>query len=106
ESERSSRSTNWYWYAAAASFAVLISVGLWFFTQEQRLGETLAEVTQSGNSPVIVKGKQFVRLPDGSTALLNDGTTLSYAHGFADSIREVVLVGEAYFDVAHDPARP
>lgn len=106
ESERSIRSTNWYWYAAAASFAVLISVGLWFFTQEQRLGETLAEVTQSGNSPVIVKGKQFVRLPDGSTALLNDGTSLSYAQGFADSIREVVLVGEAYFDVAHDPARP
>lgn len=52
-------------------------------------------------------GHQFIRLPDGSTALLNEGSTLRYPDSFSGkSSREVSLIGEAFFDIQHDPTKP
>ena len=44
-------------------------------------------------------------LPDGSTVLLKANSRLKFEHQ-ASGIREVVLDGEAYFDVAHNPDEP
>lgn len=44
-------------------------------------------------------------LPDGSKVWLNSGSRLTYKT-FNNSLREVVLEGEAYFDVIKDPKRP
>ncbi|WP_295125725.1 FecR family protein [uncultured Chitinophaga sp.] len=54
-------------------------------------------------------GKQFVYLPDGSTVILNTGSSLRYAKAFgenAGSEREVVLEGEGYFDIKEDASHP
>lgn len=53
-------------------------------------------------------GKQIaVQLSDGTHIHLNAGSTLRYPTGFANhERRSVALSGEAYFDVAKDPARP
>ena len=45
-------------------------------------------------------------LPDGTVAYLNSGSTLTYPVPYDRKKREVVLVGEAYFKVTHDPAKP
>lgn len=45
-----------------------------------------------------------VVLPDQSTVLLNEGATLSYEEAF--SPRQLVLTGEAFFEVTHNPANP
>lgn len=45
-------------------------------------------------------------LPDGSVAYLNSGSTLSYPLSYNGKDRRVVLSGEAYFSVKHDPERP
>jgi ferric-dicitrate binding protein FerR (iron transport regulator) len=45
-------------------------------------------------------------LPDGSTVWLNAGSRLIYNKNFDAAIREVELMGEAYFDVKKDPGRP
>lgn len=45
-------------------------------------------------------------LPDGSTVWLNAGSTISYEPGFNSKTREVILQGEAYFDVVKQPDRP
>jgi ferric-dicitrate binding protein FerR (iron transport regulator) len=50
--------------------------------------------------------KRVVRLPDGSTVLLNKDSRLDYPRVFRDTIREVVLSGEAYFDITHLAGRP
>lgn len=47
-----------------------------------------------------------LQLPDGSTVRLNAGTTLRYAEPFSNPDRKIMLSGEAYFDVVHDPAHP
>src|SRR5215203_1055569 len=48
---------------------------------------------------------QQVKLPDGSMVWLNAATTLQYARSFTQH-RQLTLDGEAYFEVAHDPAHP
>lgn len=45
-------------------------------------------------------------LPDGSTVMLNGGTTLKYPEAFAKDNREVTLNGEAFFEVVHDTKTP
>jgi transmembrane sensor len=47
-----------------------------------------------------------VVLPDGSTVSLNIGSTLSYHAEFNDKAREVILEGEALFNVIPDPEIP
>src|SRR5258708_4955428 len=45
-------------------------------------------------------------LPDGSTVVLYAGSTLDYPASFPADGREVILKGQAYFDVLHDDKRP
>jgi transmembrane sensor len=46
------------------------------------------------------------RLADGTLVMLGVASSLRYLPRFAESQREVVLEGEAYFDVAHEVDRP
>jgi ferric-dicitrate binding protein FerR (iron transport regulator)/succinate dehydrogenase flavin-adding protein (antitoxin of CptAB toxin-antitoxin module) len=50
--------------------------------------------------------KTKIILPDGSQVWLNSDSKLSYGVRFNDTIREVSLEGEAYFDVIKDKKRP
>lgn len=45
-------------------------------------------------------------LADGSSVVLNSGSSLYYPRAFDPSKREVRLEGEAFFDVAHDARHP
>lgn len=47
-----------------------------------------------------------ITLPDGTDVWLNAGTKMSYPISFLSSKREVILDGEAYFDVAHNEKCP
>lgn len=59
------------------------------------------------NTLSIPRGGQYqVRLSDGTIVWLNSETTLSYPSRFSGSERRVKIIGEAYFDVKKDPARP
>ncbi|MBO9154005.1 FecR family protein [Chitinophaga sp. GCM10012297] len=56
---------------------------------------------------VTPKGGQFrITLPDGSKVWLNAASTLRFPNAFAGGEREVQLTGEAYFEVAKNPAMP
>ena len=45
---------------------------------------------------------QKVTLPDGSTVILNNNSSLTYPVAFARDKREISLTGEGYFDISHD----
>lgn len=51
-------------------------------------------------------GQYMVTLSDGTMVWLNAATSLKYSVAFAGKERRVELDGEAYFEVAHDAARP
>ena len=49
--------------------------------------------------------KKTVTLPDGSTVELNENSQLSYINNFVNN-RQLILRGEAFFDVVRDEAHP
>jgi Fe2+-dicitrate sensor, membrane component len=51
-------------------------------------------------------GTYRIRLPDGSTVWLNALSELEFPVRFSESERTVYLKGEAFFEVAHNPAQP
>ncbi|WP_443946771.1 FecR family protein [Pedobacter sp. AW1-32] len=51
-------------------------------------------------------GQYKITLSDGTSVLLNAGSTLSFPIGFHGNTREVSLKGEAYFEVAKNPSKP
>lgn len=50
--------------------------------------------------------KLTVKLSDGSKVTLNSGSRLTYLENFSENKREVLLDGEAFFEVAPDTSRP
>ncbi|WP_158538592.1 FecR family protein [Chitinophaga skermanii] len=50
--------------------------------------------------------RKKITLPDGSTAILNSSSRLYVPNSFSQSHREVILNGEAYFDVKQDTQHP
>lgn len=59
-------------------------------------------------STVVVpeKGEYFVVLSDGTKVWINSGSELEFPNRFSGDIREVVLKGEAYFEVSPDLEKP
>ena len=53
-----------------------------------------------------VGARDSLRLPDGTHVVLAPGSRLDVAAGYGSDRRDVVLRGEAYFDVVHDDVRP
>lgn len=87
--------------AAMLTLAVLAGVSVWRLTRSQESATQPALLTA-----VTTTATQRLTLPDGSQVLLNRNSRLTYPAAFADSSREVALTGEAFFEVAHDPAHP
>jgi ferric-dicitrate binding protein FerR (iron transport regulator) len=84
-------------YVAAACVLLCIA-GTWWFMPGP--GTKARNLVQSATT------YQKITLPDGTTVLLNKKSKLSYPVQFAGSTREVFLTGEAFFDVAHNAAKP
>ena len=88
------RSRRWYRYGYAASFLIcVLTVSLWLL----KTGEV--SVTQ-----IVTTGKgesKTVTLPDGSLVRLNPSSEIAFQQAFEDTIRQVRLKGEAWFNVTH-----
>ncbi len=85
----------WYRQAAAALVGILLLVGVWYF-----LSSASMQVYQTQYGKV-----KTLTLPDSSVVYLNSNSKLSYSSNLAiDSVREVWLTGEAYFEVTHQQA--
>jgi len=89
----------------AASVLILFGIGsLGYeagknaFPEQEKIVYLETAVPLGANSRMI--------LPDESNVWINAGSTLIYKEDPASGLREVELKGEAYFEVAPDPARP
>lgn len=89
------------WYAGlriAAVLLVVLGVTLLYLFRGSLMPQQLHTVTTAHRET-----KRIV-LPDSSVVVLNSGSRLSYAEDWKD--REVLLEGEAYFEVQASPEHP
>ena len=105
--EISRPSQTWKYYLSGIAALLLVTLGVWFYTVQNNKNQIVVNVLNSEwakyDNP---SSKDFkVVLPDGSIVLLKPKTQLAYNQ--ADTkLREVNLVGEAFFDVKKDASRP
>jgi len=96
----------------AAVITVGIAAGIFIYSQRHNFSagqknetSTLSQNRTAGERPMVT-GPVTVYLPDGSVVWLNSESRLEYPEAFTDEIREVTLIGEAFFDVANDSDHP
>lgn len=110
------------WYTAAAVAAVLlITTGIIWFNQRTPAVDTAANQPLTTAPAMAIHSvkdgsveittprmvKDTIRLPDGSTIVLNAGSRLHYPEHFSNTERSIWLEeGEGFFEAVHDPARP
>lgn len=98
------------WKLAIAAAITFISIALiWTIVQrnedreaENPLSRAPMEVLRENKNTAPEK----IMLSDGSTVLLQPGSSIRYLQNFDAEKREVNLSGEAFFDVARNPQRP
>jgi transmembrane sensor len=98
------------WYRAAAAIAVLMVAGLGFYLynekglfSENSVGVPIAKVLNVTNHTDAVMRKV---LSDGTVIVLQPSGSLQFVESFPADKREVILRGEAFFDVTKDKNRP
>lgn len=106
EPEESKSRFAWLGWTAAA--LVILSAGWYFFIKESLPSRSTTTPSLALNSEVSTKygSKSNIMLPDGTQVWLNAGSKITYGKDFGGDIREVTLIGEAYFDVVKDSTRP
>jgi transmembrane sensor len=88
-------------YLIAGVSAVLIIATIIFYSSFEKQANSTTD-----SSIVAADTKSKIMLPDGTTVILNKDSKIDYGKGFNGVERKVILTGEAYFDVAHNPDKP
>lgn len=90
-------------YRIAAAIALLIGVSatIYFLNQNKTDSNQIAWETKQTFSEVA-----RLSLPDGSSVTVNRNSTIKWPKEMKGASREIILQGEAFFDVSHDPAKP
>ena len=88
----------------AASLIALMVSGYFIYSASRR---SLPDKPVALNEIEAKKGiRSYLTLPDGTKVWLNSDSKLEYQDNFNDTVREVNLTGEAFFDVVKDKGRP
>jgi len=85
----------------AAVLLIVLNIFYFFFAQQK------PEVLPAKNRLLTAEGSKgrFI-LPDSTVVWLNSGSVLEYADNFSDNDRNVLVKGEAYFDVRRNEDMP
>jgi transmembrane sensor len=90
-------------YSAAASIAALFALAIFHFLIHSPAGKgKIANI----ETKIPFGQKSKVTLSDGTVVYLNAGACFTYPAQFVGDRREVLLKGEAYFEVEKDPEHP
>ncbi len=98
---------SWLSRVAAILFLPLLGVVLFMLSNNNIQRDKYADLTVDSLEIISPIGSRTVlQLSDGTLVKLNYGSKIKYPRNFIGDTREITLVGEAYFDVAHNPERP
>ncbi|SDM97403.1 FecR family protein [Siphonobacter aquaeclarae] len=102
----------WKW-AAAASVVLLTGLGAYWYTRQEAAPAVISyrQLLEQTPDPMVEKANTtpkplLVMLSDGSSVILQPESRISYPRKFRSDKREIFLSGEAFFEIAKDPAHP
>ncbi|MCD0488976.1 FecR domain-containing protein [Pedobacter sp. MC2016-14] len=102
--------SSWAVWAAAS---ILLGLFVFFYynsgsniKQKQSVALQSKAVAKAKLNKVTADEHRKIKLPDGSTVVLNNNSTLEFPEDFVGGRREVILKGEGYFDIKHNPDKP
>ncbi len=100
--------TSWFSKAAAILFIPLLGIILYLLTNNDHHFNNLTAEINVDSLEVIapIGSRTVVQLTDGTKVHLNYGSRMKYPREFVGDTREINLIGEAYFDVAHNADKP
>ena len=87
----------------AASWIILFALGYLWHNNSIRSFDSQLKTTEI-SAPL--GAKSVIKLPDGTTVWLNAGSKITYNQDFDKKDRNIHLIGEAYFSVASNKAKP
>ena len=100
KSEAKVISPGWYKYVAVAACVIILLAGFYYFFNTSNQYKAPNVVTTKKGS------KSSIVLPDGTKVWINSDSKLTYDENFGVKSREIMLDGEAYFDVTKDANKP
>ena len=99
--------SKWLSRAAAILFIPLLGIVFYLLSQNNFKAEKLTNVAVDSLEVISPVGSRtVVQLSDGTEVNLNYGSKIKYPRNFTGDIREVILAGEGYFNVSHNPDKP
>jgi Fe2+-dicitrate sensor, membrane component len=87
----------------AATWVLFFAIGTLWHTNKVKVPDLRPKITEI-EAPL--GAKSVIKLPDGTKVWLNAGSKISYNQDFDKKDRYILLVGEAYFHVATNKAKP
>lgn len=89
------------YFAVAASVILILGCAFFYWIQAD-------EPTEHADNIIVTKkgSKTNLVLPDGTKVWVNADSRLSYNKDFGNTVRDVYLTGEAYFDVVKNKKKP
>ena len=99
--------TRWFSRAAAFLFLPLLGAMLFLLSNNNIQSNMMAEASVDTLEVIAPIGSRtVVQLTDGTRVNLNYGSRIRYPRVFSGKTREILLIGEGYFNVAHNPDKP
>jgi ferric-dicitrate binding protein FerR (iron transport regulator) len=86
----------------AIALVVFLGAGAWLYLASRPAEQPVAKPGEVATS----LSKTRVTLPDGTSVILNKQSRISYNKNFGVTKRDIVLTGEAYFEVARNESMP
>ena len=97
------------WLSIAASILLVAASAVYYSGWSRKDDRAIASAETKHENIVIQteRGKRLKKvLPDGTSVWLNGESRLTYNRDFGKHKREIILTGEAFFDVAHNAKVP
>lgn len=107
KNEQPQRNVQKRFFATFYKYAAVVVVALLLGTIGYYVG--FRNEIPAGYNQLVSENSQILNeyvLPDGSVVSLNSNSKLLYPEQFEGDIREVTIIGEAFFDVKRNPEKP
>jgi len=99
--------THWITRAAAVLLIPVLTLLFYTLSENRNIVDQYAKHAIDSLEVIAPMGSRtVVQLSDGSVVHLNYGSRIKYPQFFSGNTRKIVLTGEGFFEVAHNPDKP